>query len=74
MEVVAVVVVVVVVVGVVSGCTVVVTGAQSLETSTPSLLAASVRLLRTVPLTELGRFATRDLSTIASDCAALQSC
>lgn len=67
-------VVVVVVVGVVWGCVFVETGAQSLETSASSLLAACVRLLRTVPLTELGRFSTRDFSATVSDCAALQSC
>lgn len=61
------VVAVVVVVGVVAGCVFVATGAQSLKTSTSSLLAAWVRLLRTVPLTEPGRFATRDLSATASD-------
>jgi hypothetical protein len=66
--------VVVVVVGVVWGWAVVVTGAQPFATSRSSLLAACVRLLRTVPLTELGRSATRDFSAIASDCAALQLC
>src|SRR5581483_4608333 len=71
---VVVVVVVVVVVGVVWGCAVVETGAQSFETSVSSLLAACVRLLRTVPLTEPGRFSTRAFSATASDCAALQSC
>jgi hypothetical protein len=55
------------VVGVVWGCAFVVTGAQSRETSCSSLSAACLKLLRTVPFTEPGRFATRDLSAIASD-------
>jgi hypothetical protein len=58
---------VVAVVGVVVVCVFVAAGAQSFETSCSSLLAACVRLLRTVASTELGRFATLDLSTMASD-------
>ena len=78
-EVVAVVAVVVVVVvtvgeGVLCVCAFVETEAQSFETSCSSWLAAFVKLLRTVRLTDVGRFAARDFSAIASDCAALQSC